>query len=335
MDGPLPCFSELGTTAFSTSSKPAMSRLALGTNLFGTDGGPGWTLDRRAAYSVFERFFRLGGRTFDTADVYHSGQAETWLGEFLHGAAVRRNELTISSKGGWKRTHNRSLMESVHRSIDGSLARMKLEYFDVYWLHRWDGHSGKAEIYDAVSSVLASGKALSVGLSNFPVRLVAQLVGSIPEAPVRLQQVQYSLIAREPEREVIPHARETGTRVWACAVLANGMLARGAAEHATAVSGRIASKAVTDPRLTRMSGRNARIVSETERIAKALGLKSAQVALAWILTREVDVAVFGASRPQQVDELMEAMKQGLPANAVAALDAASALPPEVPYLYFN
>lgn len=318
---------------------PTAASLALGTSMFGTKSGRGWSLDKATARAVFETFVEDGGSIIDTADIYHQGEAETWTGEFVRSSGVPRDAYFLSTKGGWL-TAGSSLTETLMRAIDESLRRLGTEYVDIYWLHRWNGRQSCEEVIAAVSGLLDSKKTRSVGISNFPVWLSAQLLSastSLNQSSISGVQLQYSLIAREPEREYIPLSVANSVKLWACATLANGMLGR-SKHHSDSEQrdgGRIVNAAVTDPRLIGNSRRVARIASEVQLWAEKLGLTSAQLALAWVLHQGVDVAIVGASRPTQLKELQQVPRIALPQEALAALDSASMLAPEVPYIYFK
>lgn len=194
------------------------------------------------------------------------------------------------------------------------------------------------QVLEALTKVVESGKALSFGLSNVPAWLASEIFcccRGMEKRRVGGLQVQYSLLAREVEREYLRLAQENGLGVWACAPLANGLLAMGGTMSSDEPT-RIASGAVTDPRVMRGSPRITRILDEIAKWGGLLGLPAATVAMAWVMhNRVIETVVVGARNAGQLGETFAARSLRLPLETLTALTLASRLPAEIPYLYFS
>lgn len=180
-----------------------VSEVALGSGTFGTRRG--WGADRGESQKVFDAFAEAGGNFFDSADVYQFGEAEELLGDFL---AKDRDHFIVGSKfsfgaspqGGLSRSGNSR--KAMLQSIEGSLARLKTDRLDIYWVHVADGMTPTEEILRGFEDIVRSGKTLYVGFSDFPAWRVAR-AATIADlrgtAPVAGLQIEYSLVERSAE----------------------------------------------------------------------------------------------------------------------------------------
>lgn len=325
-----------------------VSRLALGTMTFGTDSG--WGCDRETSRALFDRYLEAGGNFVDTADVYTQGTSESWLGEFIAERGVR-DRVVLTTKF----THNFANAgadpnaagngrKNIVRALEASLRRLKTDYVDLYFLHTWDRLTPVEEVLRTLDDLVRQGKIRHAGLSDVPAwyasraQAIAELRGW--EAPCALQ-LEYSLVARGIEYEFPPLCQEHGMGVMVWSPLASGLLSgkyrphTAAAEQPTA--GRLkASAARQPPALQKMTERNWAIVGELERVAAELGRPMAQVAVNWVVDRPaVASVVLGATSVAQLDATFPALDFELPADLLARLDRASALPPAFPYTFID
>ena len=201
--------------------------MALGTMTFGTDWG--WGADEAESRKLFDAYVDRGGNFIDTANNYTNGTSERLVGKF---ARDRRERLVIATKYScWTRqgdpnsggNHRKSMIAS----LESSLRRLGIDYIDLLYLHVWDGTTPVEEILRGLDDLVRSGKVLYVGISDTPawqisrMQAIAELRGW---APLVALQIEYSLIERTTERELIPMAREMGLGVLAWAPLAKGVL---------------------------------------------------------------------------------------------------------------
>lgn len=105
--------------------------VALGTSLFGTAGSEGWCIEKSGARELFMHFVAADGRTIDASDIYHDGEAERWIGEFVDSSGIPREEFVLSTKGGWNASRV-PLDRYLEQSLDASLRRLNTDYVDVY-----------------------------------------------------------------------------------------------------------------------------------------------------------------------------------------------------------
>jgi len=302
-----------------------VAELCLGTMTFGASTGFG--ADRETSRAVFDRYLAAGGNFIDTADVYGFGESERWLGEFVQS---ERRRLVIASKftlntdaadpnaGG---SHRKRLKEG----LAASLARLKLDYLDLLWVHAYDGVTQPAELVRALDDVVRAGLVLYVGMSNTPTWFLAECNAIARErglSPFVALQAPYGLTNRGVERELKPYTDIMPMTLTAWSPLAGGLLTgkytRGVAAEAT---GRLATTGWGRLYLTE---RNLAIARGLDAIADRLGASSAQLALAWLLSRGPRVVpLMGARTVAQLDEQLGAADVTLSAEVIAELDALS------------
>jgi aryl-alcohol dehydrogenase-like predicted oxidoreductase len=310
-----------------------VSPMALGTMTFGADWG--WGAERDEARRMFDAYVERGGNFIDSANKYTEGTSERLVGEF---AAGRREQLVIATKytlptragdpnsGG---NHRRSMV----RSVEESLRRLRTDYIDLLYLHIWDGTTPVEEILRAMDDLVRAGKVVYVGISDTPawqvsrMQAIADLRGW---APLVALQIEYSLIERTVERELIPMAREMGLGVIPWSPLGSGVLT-GKYSHAD-LDGRNGSAEPTGTRkdvaiengaLTERGLRIADVVSE---VAAEIGTTRSRVALAWtLLNPAVTAPIIGARTPAQLEDNFGALELQLPEEQRTRLEDASAV----------
>ncbi|MCW2527177.1 MAG: Oxidoreductase, aldo/keto reductase family, partial [Pseudonocardiales bacterium] len=191
-----------------------VSEYALGTANFGTKWPTG--ADKDTSRAIFERFADAGGIFFDTADVYQFGEAETFLGEFLSG---QRDDFVLATKfsqganpkPGISTTGNGR--KNIRRSVEASLRRLNTDYIDLLWAHWPDAVTPVEEIVATFEDLIRAGKILHGGLSNFPAWRIARAstLSELNRSSALVgAQFEYSLVARDAERELLPAVEALG-----------------------------------------------------------------------------------------------------------------------------
>jgi len=294
-----------------------VSELALGTMTFGTDWG--WGASESESAKQFEVFAEAGGTLIDTANKYTDGSAESILGELL---AADRDHFVVGTKyslntrdgdlnaGG---NHRKSL---VH-ALEGSLRRLRTDHVDVLWLHAWDYLTPPDEVMRALDDQVRLGKVLYLGVSDTPAWVVAQMQTLAAErglTPFSGLQIEYSLVQREVERELIPMARGLGLGVLAWGPLGAGVLSGKYARSAGQGNHR---------RLRDVDPGRLAIARAVADVADELGLRSSVVALAWLRARGGVIPILGARTAQQLADNLACLEVALPADALARLGEAS------------
>lgn len=299
-----------------------VSALSLGTMNFGADWHRIGAIDDKTASSLLDLALERGVNLIDTADIYGRGAAESMLGRLLKG---RRGKVLLATKYLGQmdlddpKTGGLSARWTV-RALEGSLKRLKTDHVDLYMPHGWDPAVPIEETLGALDRLVKDGKVRALGCSNFSGE---QLAGSLA-ASARLKgarfefdQVQYSLVARFPENDLVPVAGREGVGLLAWSPLAGGLLSGKYA--AGAVPGR---RAAPDAFPYVAPGRGGAVVEVLRRVAALDGATCAQAALGWIMTKPfVASAVVGARTVDQLRELLDA-KPSSP-RATALLDRAS------------
>jgi aryl-alcohol dehydrogenase-like predicted oxidoreductase len=273
-----------------------------------------------------------GITTFDTADAYANGAAETVLGAALKGQ--RRESLEIFTKVYWPvgpdpKGKNDAGLSRKHilESIDGSLRRLQMDHVDLYQAHRYDTFTPLEETMQAFADVVRAGKALYIGVSEWTAEQIRAAHGLAQQLGISLvsSQPQYSMLWRVIEDEVVPTCEELGISQIVWSPIAQGVLTGKyqpgqdypAGSRATDQAGGadMIKRWLSDDVLTR--------VQELRPIADELGLTMAQLAVAWVLQNpNVAAALVGASRPEQVGENVKASGVKLDADVLTAIDKA-------------
>jgi aryl-alcohol dehydrogenase-like predicted oxidoreductase len=294
-----------------------VSEVALGTMTFGTDWG--WGASEGESAKQFELFAEAGGTLIDTANKYTNGTAESILGGLL---ATDRDHFVVGTKyslnvrdgdlnaGG---NHRKSLVQA----LEASLRRLRTDHVDILWLHAWDYLTPSEEVMRALDDQVRLGKVLYLGISDTPAWVVAEmqtLAAYRGWSTFAGLQVEYSLVQREVERELIPMARGLGLGVLAWGPLGAGVLSGKYAKPDTPAAER--RLADVDP------GRLA-IAQTVADIAGGLGLSSSVVALTWLRSQGGVIPILGARTAQQLADNLTCLDASLPPDALARLDQAS------------
>lgn len=335
-------------TAYRTLGRSGLvvSPLALGTMTFGT---PRWGVGEADARTLFDAYLDKGGNFIDTADIYAGGASEQMVGRFIADAGVR-DQVVLATKFGFNgsasplaahaaRPGNPNAggagAKNIHRALDASLKRLATDHIDLYWMHIWDGVTPVEEIMQTLGDLVRVGKIRYFAFSDMPAWLAMKAATIAAErrvpGPVAMQ-LEYSLVARDIEREHVPVAREAGMAVIPWSPLAGGFLsgkyrrAEGAAPDARAGAGRLAgANPFGDSKFT---DKNWDILDVLGQVAAEQQRPLAQVALAWTLARPgVGAVLVGASKLAQLNDNLEALSCTLSAAQVDRLDAVSAFAP--------
>jgi aryl-alcohol dehydrogenase-like predicted oxidoreductase len=280
------------------SSDLDVSEISLGSWL--TYGGG---VAAARAEACVAKAFEVGINFLDTANVYARGGAEEFLGNVLAGR--QRDSYILATKLYFPMNGDRGLSRGqVFKQIDASLARLRTDYVDLYQCHRYDWDTPLEETMEALTQVVRQGKARYLGFSEWPadrIRAALELPGV--EKFVS-SQPQYSLLWREPEREIFELCAQNGISQIVWSPLAQGALTGKYKPGEQPPRGSRATSREMGWAMDRF--RDDDVLEAVQRlrpIADRLGITMAQLALAWVL-REPDVAsaIIGASRPEQVEE---------------------------------
>ena len=300
------------------SSELEISEISLGSWL--TYGGG---VAREQAEACIAKAFDVGINFIDTANVYARGAAESFLGEVLVGRP--RESYALGTKLYFQMNGDRGLSrQQVFKQLDLSLLRLKTEYVDLYQCHRYDSDTPLEETMEALTEVVRKGKVRYLGFSEWPPgRIQASL--DLPDVEKFVSsQPQYSILWREPEREVFPLCAVHGISQIVFSPLAQGALTGKYKPGEAPPAGTRAASQDMGWSMDRF--RDDDVLEAVQRlrpIADGLGITMAQLALAWVL-REPNVAsaIIGASRPEQVEENAAASGVELDGPTLAAIDEA-------------
>ncbi|MDC0314042.1 aldo/keto reductase [Flavobacteriales bacterium] len=304
-----------------------VSELCLGTMTFGTDWNFG--SDKEESQRVFDAFVNAGGNFFDTANIYTTGTSEKYLGEFMNS---ERDNLVIASKYSLTESNKINLSgnsrKNMIQSVEGSLKRLGTDYIDLYYVHAWDFLVAPEELMRNLEYLLASGKILSIGVSDTPAYItsrcntLAELRGWNQFAAY---QVEYCLTERTADREIIPLCQHDDMLFCGFGPLAAGLL-----------SGKYLEENSDPKRMTkgvspRLSERNLAMSAEIKALAKEIGHTPSQVAIRWAMQMvKKSSPIFGARSLKQCEENLKVLDFSLTTEQMEKLNVISKIGPNNP-----
>ncbi len=314
-----------------------VSPLCLGTMTFGPDWG--WGCDVAESHAMLDRYLGAGGNFIDTANIYTKGHSEVILGDYFSERGGRDHVVLATKFGGSLHPGDPNSggagRKALQQQVEQSLRRLRTDCIDLYWMHFHDPHTPIDETMRALDDLVRAGKVRYIGVSDTP---AWQVVQGQHEAifrgwsPFVALQVEYSLIERTVEHDLLPMAQANGLGVTPWSPLRGGLLSgkygrnkhpHGEGRHVPGVS-----KSLTD--------RNYAIIEAAEAVAAELGTGVAQVALAWVLARPgVASPILGARTLAQLEGNLQALDLVLPMAMIASLDAASDPAPIFPHSFLK
>jgi len=302
-----------------------VSPATLGTMTFGEDHG--WGASVEESHRMIDEYVAAGGNSIDTANIYTNGHAEAIVGDWLAAHPGRRDRLVIGTKfyanlhpgdpngGGPGR-------KAVIHQLEDSLRRLRTDYVDLYWLHNFDPATPREETLRALDDLVSAGKVRYIGFSDTPAWATAE-ASTIARfrgwAPIVALQLEYSLLERTPEGELLPMAEDLGMGALAWSPLKGGWLT-GKFSSARAQAPVDTSRGWSTP-----STADYVVIDRLNEIADGLGVSAAEVALAWVRGRKgITSTLLGARRLDQFAANLRSLSLVLPDEARAALDSVSA-----------
>jgi 1-deoxyxylulose-5-phosphate synthase len=299
-----------------------VSRVCLGMMSFGKHESREWTLDEDGAEPIVRAAVEGGITFFDTADVYNGGESEVLTGRLLRQLFGMREEYAVATKV-WGKTMEGENGYGLSRkhvlaSIDASLARLELDYVDLYQIHRWDPFTPIEETMDALHEVVRAGKARYIGASSMYAWQFAKAQAVAATRFVSMQN-HYNLVYREEEREMIPQCIDQGVAVIPWSPLARGLLAGNRTRQGEKLTTRANTDAFSDhlykPEV------DFAVVDRVVEVAGERGVPSAQVALAWLLQKPgVTAPIVGATKLGHLEDALAAEQLSLSEDEIARLE---------------
>ena len=314
-----------------------VSEAALGALTFGEESG--WGSSKDEARMVYDAFREAGGNFIDTANIYTNGTSESCLGEFMKDhrqSVVLATKYSCATRGtdpNAAGNHRKNMMQAV----EASLKRLQTDYIDLYWVHVWDQITPVEEVMRGLDDLIRQGKVLHVGISDAPAwwiaqaNTLAQLRGWSPFVGL---QIEYSLIERTVERELIPMAKALNIGVTAWSPLAGGVLTGKYHGHASSEASAEPGRMNHDMAKGFMPERERtdRIITAVKSVSDVTGRGMAQVALAWLRYRPVPVIpIIGARKLSQFQDNLASFDLTLSADHLKTLDEASVIELGFPY----
>ncbi len=312
-------YTNLGTSGL------RVSRICLGMMGFGNESDRAWVIDEDAAEPIVRAAVEAGITFFDTADTYSAGASEVATGRLV-SKFLTRDEAVIATKvfmpvtpgengGGLGRKH-------ILSGIDASLRRLKMDYVDLYQIHRWDPRTPIEETMGALHDVVRSGKARYIGASSMfawqfsKAQHTAEAHGWTKFVSM---QNHYNLIYREEEREMIPLCLDQGVGCIPWSPLARGVLAG----NRTREGGRLTTRSSTDPFTDYLYDQptDFDVVDAAAEVAAGRGVRTPQIALAWLLAKAgVSAPIVGSTKEEHLKDALAAEELTLTEDEITVLE---------------
>ena len=295
-----------------------VSELCLGTMGFGTEWK--WGADKETSFAIMDTFANAGGNFIDTANRYTDGTSEKFIGEYM---AANRDHFVIATKYSLHDNltnvnasgNNR---KNMMRSVEQSLKRLNTDFIDLLYLHIWDNLTPIDEVMRALDDLVRQGKVNYVAISDTPAWIIsrgqtlAELMGWSRFVAL---QVEYSLIQRTPERELIPMAKHYGLTVTPWAPLAGGALT---GKYLKGDKGRLPENS------KRLNERSVALTKTVMQIADEMGCNASHVALKWTMMQGFSsIPIVGATKVSQLEDNLGTLSVELSSEQLRRLDEAS------------
>lgn len=308
-----------------------VSEFSLGTMTFGLEWK--WGSDKDESKRVFDLYANAGGNFLDTANRYTEGTSEKMVGEFI---ASDRDHFVLATKyalydrmndPNFCGNHRKNMM----RSVEQSLKRLNTDYIDLLWLHVWDATTPVDEILRGLDDLVRQGKVHYIGISDTPAWVVSQ-ANTMAElrgwTSFIALQIEYSLLQRAPERELLPMAKAFGLTVTPWGAIGGGALT---GKYLRNESGRLPEHS------SRRSERANKIAEVVMQVAAELGVSASQVAIQWSrqYPKQEVIPIIGARTEAQLRDNLGALNLTLPDDAMAKLDEVSKIELGFPHDFYK
>jgi aryl-alcohol dehydrogenase-like predicted oxidoreductase len=301
----------------------------------------GWGSSKEESQAVYDAFVEAGGNFIDTADLYTNGTSERFLGDFI---ASDRERIVLATKytntaPGTDPNAGGNQRKNMMQSVEASLKRLKTDYIDLYWLHVWDFTTPVEEVMRGFDDLVRQGKVLYIGISDAPAWIVAR-ANTLAELRGWSQfvglQIEYSLIERTSERELLPMAREMDLAVTAWSPLGGGLLT---GKYTDSGKSNSEEKRLEHPMMAPLVDINERkqaIAAAVVEIAEAIGKTPAQVALNWVRQQAgVVIPIIGARRLSQLRDNLACLEFTLEEEHLQRLNDVSQIELGFPHDFFK
>lgn len=305
-----------------------VSPFSLGTMTFGEDLGGGFGASVETSEAILSYYLEHGGNFLDTANAYNFGHSEKILGDFFQQRKGSRNHAVIATKFSFNEfagdpNGGGSGRKAMLAQCEESLRRLQTDYIDLYYIHVWDSFTPIDETLSAMEALVQSGKVRYLGISDSPAWKVAQaqtLSAFRGWSPLVALQIEYSLMQRTVEGELVPMAQELGLGVLPCGPLKGGALTG----KYTRTNGKT-MQGFRGARVGLFNEQQFNIIDELEKIAAETASEVSTIALAWLRTQPgVQSVLLGATRLQQLQGNLKALDVTLTPDQLSRLNTVSA-----------
>ncbi|KAF5567495.1 oxidoreductase [Fusarium napiforme] len=297
---------------------------------------------KETAFSILDHFYREGGNFIDTANGYHDGESEKWVGEWMASRGVR-DDIVLATKYsnkytaklGADRIHSNyggNGTKSMKISLDASLDKLQTHYVDVFYLHWWDYSASIPEVMHALTDLVAAGKVMYLGISDTPAWVVSkanQYARDHALRPFVVYQGMWSAALRDFERDILPMCRDEGMGLAPYGVFNQG-------RFQTAKSFKDREKHNPGRKFVAVSELDKKVSAVLEKVANTKGVKLLYVAVAYIMQKEPYVfPILGNRTLEQLQGSIEGLAVELTAEEISEVESAYSFDPGFPHTFLS
>ncbi len=305
-----------------------VSELCLGAMTLGEDWG--WGANEATSRAMFDAFVEAGGNFIDTANIYTNGTSEKLLGEFV---GTERDRFVIATKytmmmNPHDPNSSGNQRKNLMRSLDASLKRLNTDYIDLYWVHMWDTVTPIEEMMRSLDDVVRAGKVMYIGISDAPAWIIsrAQTLAELKNmTPFAAIQLEYSLVERTVERDLLPMAEDLNLSILDWSPLGGGVLTGKYLQADVGTDNRLNKAEYFEQYKAEQSLQIAQAVVE---VAQEVGCSPAQVALAWIRHQSSrHIPIIGARSLEHLQDNLGCLNVTLSDDHLTRLNTVSQIDP--------
>lgn len=302
-----------------------ISEIALGTMTFGTEAG--WGADKETSKAMFDAFVNAGGNFIDTAnEIYTGGTSEKFTGEFIKS---ERDYIVLGTKytdamPGKDPNMGGNSRKNMVQSLERSLKRLDTHYVDVFWIHSWDFLSLVEEVMRGLDDLVRQGKVLYLGISDAPAWVVSKANMYARQnnlTPFEASQVEYSLIQRTGERELLPMAKTEGMSTLGWSPLASGILTGKYSKKNGEPAG---DRRLDKSEFAALTDHNLDIGDKVVEVAEKNGVAPSVVAIGYVLKKEI-IPILGGTKASHIESNLQGIDFELSDEDFQALEEISAI----------
>ncbi|KAI0044552.1 arylalcohol dehydrogenase [Auriscalpium vulgare] len=310
-----------------------VSPIALGAMSIGDKWDKMGKMDKEASFKLLDAYYDAGGNFIDTANAYHDGASEEFIGEWMEQRGIR-DQIVVATKyaASWKR-NDTSIAQKVHYvgsgaksqhiSVAASLKKLRTDYIDILYVHWWDWETSVEELMNSLNSLVASGKVLYLDTPAYVVAKANQYARDHGKTQFSIYEGEWNVMRRSFERDILPMARDEGMAIAPWNVLAAGRLRTDAEDEARQAAGDEGRTGFSTDGKWQRTEEEIKMSHALEKVANEIGATSIQaVAIAYVMSKAPYVfPIIGGRKVENLQKNIEALQISLTQEQIDYLES--------------